>query len=113
MKVIRKLDRMQNDNKGETIVEVVVAFAVLSIMMVMFAQGISYASHAGVAAEKKRSDADQALVRLQDKLAANEDEGKVPIAGGNLSSPIIVYRQVCEITLDDGSSYKYVVYTSD
>lgn len=107
MKIIRKNVNLIEDNRGETIVEVVVAFAVLSIMLVMFAQGISYASNTSVRASKTREKSDIAMQELQ-KDMVNRTADMIPVAG-----EILVYRQVREIELDDGTKYYYVVYVSN
>jgi len=117
MKMIKKCNSILIDNTGETIAEVVVAFAVLAIMMVLFAQGIAYASRTNVIADHNRNNADQTLIKLQDLLASTEAQGPVPVMGGNAESPIIIYRQVYEISVDDtdenSDTYRYVVYTAD
>lgn len=117
MKMIKKCDSILFDNTGETIAEVVVAFAVLAIMLVMFAQGIAYASNTGFAADRQRSNADQTLIKLQDILASTDAQSPVPVMGGNAESPIIIYRQVYEISVDEedenSDTYRYVVYTAD
>jgi Tfp pilus assembly protein PilE len=104
MKIIRKNDQLLN-NKGETIVEVVVAFAVLSIMMVMFYQGITYASRMGAIAENKRSDYDQALIKRQEKWSTHTDSGS-PISKDKLVVHKHVYSEVI-----DGVTYTYVIYS--
>lgn len=107
MKIIRKTFNLIEDNKGETIVEVVVAFAVLSIMMVMFAQGIAFATNSSVRASKTREKSDKAMIALQKKMVS-ETANKVPVAG-----EILVHRQVRKVTLEDGTEYYYVVYVPD
>lgn len=104
MRMIRKNGQLLGENKGETIVEVVVAFAVLSIMMVMFSQGIAHATRTGVLADQTRDNADQAMIGLQERIAKKKNPPpKVPIT----QNGVLVYRQV----YSDGS-YTYVVYTS-
>ena len=104
MKIIRKTFNLIVDNKGETIVEVVVAFAVLSIMLVMFAQGIAYASNTSARAMQTREKSDKAMHLLQ-KARVSGSADSIPVEGEPL-----VYRQVREIELDDGTKYYYVVY---
>jgi len=110
MKLINKNMRLTGDNKGETIVEVVVAFAVLSIMMVMFSQGISYATRTGFMASKTRSNSDEAMIKLQDDIISpsGSKPEKVPIG----KNGVTVYRQVYKVEVD-GKEYTYIVYTSN
>ena len=103
MNIIRKTANLIEDNKGETIVEVVVAFAVLSIMLVMFAQGISYATNTSVRASKTREESDKAMLDLQ-KDMVTETADPIPVSG-----EVLVYRQVRDIEVD-GTKYYYVVY---
>ena len=110
MKLIRKSGHMLEDNKGETIVEVVVAFTVLSIMMVLFSQGIAYASRTSVLADKNRDSADQAMMDLQEQIASNITiPGKLPVPADTPAGvdSFVVYRQV--YTVD---SKTFVVYSS-
>ena len=64
-----------NDNKGETIMEVVVAFLVLSIMLALFAQGIRYANNARIYAMDECEAADTAVIELQKTINYDENEG--------------------------------------
>lgn len=110
MKLIRKSGHLLEDNKGETIVEVVVAFTVLSIMMVMFSQGLAYASRTSVIADKNRDSADQAMMELQEQIATNTPgSGKMPVPADTPAGvdSFVVYREV--YTVD---SKTYVVYSS-
>ena len=45
MKLIKKTSSIFGNNSGETMVEVLVAFTLLSIMLVAFSQGISWATN--------------------------------------------------------------------
>ena len=71
MKKMNKLFRHHiNDNRGETIVEVIVAFALLSIMLVLFSQGLAAASRSDMKAMETRAAADRAMLQLQkDKIS--------------------------------------------
>ena len=108
MKLIRKNGHVLGDNKGETIVEVVVAFTVLSIMMVLFSQGIVYASRSSMQADKKRDDADKAMIDLQEQIAT-DTSGSVPVPADVPAGidGFVVYRQVYQV-----DSKTYVVYSS-
>lgn len=110
MKLIRKNINLLKDNKGETIVEVVVAFTVLSIMMVLFSQGIAYASRSSMMADKNRDSADKAMTDLQkEKVSSTTPPGKMPVPGKAPAGieNIVVYRQVYPV-----DSKTYVVYSS-
>ncbi len=63
------------DNKGETIVEVVVAFLVLSIMLALFAQGLSYAGKTSSYAVEEMTAADTAVIELQKTINYTGAEG--------------------------------------
>lgn len=75
MKLISKTGRILKSNSGETIVEVLVAFTVLSIMLIVFAQGIAWATSTEFNASESRNAADQAMVALQDQLATEATPG--------------------------------------
>ena len=73
-------------------------------MMVLFSQGIAYATRTGVLADQTRDNADQSMIDLQERIAKKlNPPPKVPIT----QNGVVVYRQV----YTEGS-YTYVVYTS-
>lgn len=74
MKIIAKTRAVLFSNKAETIVEVAIAFVVLSIVMVLFAQGMSYAQRAENYAIGKTNDCDDALKRLQLTVSGKENQ---------------------------------------
>jgi type II secretory pathway pseudopilin PulG len=55
-------------NKGETIVEVMVAFIVLLIVLALFGSSIVATGNAERYANEKRTEADNAMKQLQDRL---------------------------------------------
>ncbi len=57
------------NKRGETMVEVLVAFTLLSIMLVVFAQGIAWASRSEVNASNSRNSADTGMKELQTDIA--------------------------------------------
>lgn len=71
MKMIKKTVSILKDTSGESIVEVLVAFTLLSIMMVVFSQGLASASISEMNAKKNRESADQSMNTLQKKLASS------------------------------------------
>ena len=106
--IIRKINNLLKDNKGETIIEVVVAFTLLTIMMVLFSQGIKYATMTNMRADDTRSNSDLAMEGLQSEVASDKSTAMPvnDIEGSN------VYRKRYVITVD-GQDYTYVVYSAD
>ena len=104
----RKSINLLKDNKGETILEVVVAFTLLTIMMVLFAQGIKNATMTNMRADETRNNADRAMESLQEQIASDSSSA-LPIKdidGNN------VYRKRYVIT-EGGKTYTYIVYSVD
>ena len=84
MKIIAKTKAVLREQKAETMVEVVVAFVVLSIVMVMFSQGLKYATTAEVYAVENGKACDKAMINLQRFITGHPDE-----QGNNIpSSPL-------------------------
>lgn len=110
MKIISKFNlRPLGDKRGETIVEVIVAFSLLTIMLLIFSQGLAFASRSDIQAMQTRDKADKAMMDLQATKIDNP-ENKLPVA--EIDSNII-YRQVYQIEYEDsGQIYSYVVYTA-
>lgn len=71
MKILKKTASILINTSGESIIEVLVAFTLLSIMMVVFSQGLASASVSEVNAKKTRDSADQSMIDLQRKLASS------------------------------------------
>ena len=71
MKILKKTASILKNTSGESIIEVLVAFTLLSIMMVVFSQGLASASVSEVNAKKTRDSADQSMIDLQKKLASS------------------------------------------
>ena len=78
MKLIAKTKAVLMQNKAETMVEVIVAFAVLSIIMVLFAQGMRYAATAENHAVENTKNSDRAMLRLQQVISKNYDVTNEP-----------------------------------
>ncbi len=114
MKIISKRDNILKDNNGETIVEVVVAFALLTIMLVVFSQGIAFATNANVRADKTRANADDAMKELQDWTVKDERPNRGPVIPNDedLEKDLYLYKRIYTVTLD-GDTYTYVVYSMD
>ncbi|MBR3341241.1 MAG: hypothetical protein IKG30_06450 [Clostridiales bacterium] len=71
MRLIRKDRMLFGDTSGESIVEVLVAFTLLAMMMLVFSQGIAFATTSEVNAKKSRDGADNAMIDLQKKLSSD------------------------------------------
>lgn len=108
MKLLYKTKSYLADNSGETIVEVLVAFTVLSILLVLFAEGITFATTSEANARKRREASDNAMIELQEKVSNGEYRRKIRV--NNVSSNVL-YRCEYEITVD-GNTYTYYVYTT-
>lgn len=81
MKIIAKTKAVLISNKAETLVEVIVAFAVLTIVCVLLGQGMSYAqSIEGFAIEKTKA-CDEAMRMLQHTVTkgGSQAESRDPI----------------------------------
>lgn len=102
MKLIKKTTGLLRDTSGETMVEVLVAFTLLSIMLLVFSQGLASATSSEVSAKKNRDNADNTMIELQKKLVSD-----TPTAGdGN-----ITVDQKATFTVGTGTvkTYEYEV----
>ena len=113
MRCIIKETSFNRDNSGETIVEVTVAFTLLAIMLVVFSQGIAFATRAEVNASRSRDLADAAMIELQHKIAvssgADNPQGVlIAVDDNNYDAYIRIY----EIKVD-GETIYYAVYGTD
>ena len=87
-------------------VEVLVAFTLLSIMLVIFSEGIAWASKTEINATKRRDGADTAMKQLQHDLAANDlgaTGDPISVGGGTITPRTYTYSY-------DGVVYQYTVY---
>ena len=108
MGIKNKIKSILADTSGETIVEVLVAFMLLSIILLMFAQGITSASKAEITATRNRNNADQAMIDLKNKLASGSPDtsdgsitkdSSISVGDGNITPYIYTVN-----------GNKYVVY---
>lgn len=97
MKMLKKTALILKNTSGESIVEVLVAFTLLSIMMVIFSQGLASASISEVNAKRTRDSADQSMIVLQRKLASS-----APKEGAE-------ERNMITVGSDTVKSYKYEI----
>lgn len=104
-KIISRCKSVLNNRSGETIVEVVVAFALLSIMLVLFSQGIAWATNTEMKATDNRKKADDSMILLQKDLATKNVSGGSAVVIGNNGVAIKRFTYPA----DNGEGY-YVVY---
>lgn len=108
---MRRIDKQMNnilrDNSGETLVEVLVAFTLLSIIMVTFSQGIAFATRTEARATKNRKNADMAMNRFQTRLAAGERDTAYDQIAGVFNDRIKVESMTVNV---DGETYTYAFY---
>ena len=102
MKMIKKTAKLLRDTSGETMVEVLVAFTLLTIVMLVFSQGLASATTSEVTAKNNRDNADNAMISLQKKLISS-----TPRTSGDG----IVVQQKDTYTAGTGTidSYEYTV----
>jgi len=102
MRLINKTKKILRDNSGETMVEVIVAFTLLTVLLVTYAQGITSAANAEAAATKNRTSADEAMLALQEQLAAG--------TGGSGGGDFAVGDGTIRCYTYSAGGYTYVVY---
>ena len=73
MKVIKRLISKIADNRGETMVEVMVAFIVLLMVLAIFGNSISATGQAEKYANERRQEADGGMRQLQEHLHKGQD----------------------------------------
>lgn len=93
------------DNSGETMVEVLVAFTLLSIMLLMFTQGITWAAKSEAYAYEARRGADQAMLDVQTQIAGGYKDADFRTLTGYFDD-----RVKCEEIIS--GNYTYVFYES-
>lgn len=116
MKIIAKTKAVLFTNKAETMVEVTVAFLVLSIVMALFAQGMRFANKAETFALDRSRNSDSALKDLLD-TAIN---GSGPAVGGNVSyekldhnDDMLKLRIYTVPAADGGDNFVYYVFDAN
>lgn len=117
MKIIAKTKAVLFTNKAETMVEVTVAFLVLSIVMALFAQGMRFANKAETFALDRSRNSDSALKDLLD--TAINGTGKAyggTVTYDNLngnSDDLLKYRIYTVPAADGGDNFVYYVFDSN
>lgn len=107
MKRIGKTYNVISDNSGETMVEVLVAFALLSILLIIFAQGIANATRTELNADKSRIGADVAMKNAQDYMAEDNSGKPYDQVQGYFDDRVKRMSYTCTV---DGQTYTYVYY---
>ena len=106
MKCLKKVTSILNDNSGETIAEVLVAFILLTIVLVVYAQGIALATNSEMNADKSRTGADKAMKQVQDDIASGNYDDSYQVQGYFNDR---VKHNTYSFTID-GKTYTYVSY---
>ena len=105
MRLTDKTKAILKDNSGETLVEVTVAFTLLSIMLLIFAQGLAYASRFEAIAADKRNGADKAMINLQE----NYPSADVVFTPYQDNINTFIGKKVVKVEVD-GTQYSYILY---
>lgn len=104
----RNMLTILKDNSGETIAEVLVAFILLTIILLIYAQGIALATKSELNADKSRTGADKAMKKVQDDIADgtayDPDHYQVP---DYLETRVV--HNTYSVTVE-GKTYTYVCY---
>ena len=106
MKMISKTGKILRSNSGETMVEVIVAFTLLTIMLVVFAEGLAWATKSETEARERRNAADQGMIDLQNTLAREATPGASASHKDTASGFDGITR--CEYVANNGQTY--IVY---
>ena len=123
MKIIGKTKAILIANKAETMIEVVVAFLVMTIVLALFAQGMRYAATAQNFAMEKTRDTDKALKCLQNTVAGKTNPADVAVNSSNvddkdlnINSKKMLKLTKHRVTLQNGgdtNTFYYYVYDAD
>lgn len=125
MKIIAKTKAILIQNTAETMVEVIVAFVVLSIVMVLFAQGMRYAATAEDYAMRNTRKYDEAMIRLQNTVTGKNpgDAHSTEIVNDSISrslsgdpdaDPIVLKVNKYEVSFStSGDSNTCIYYVFD
>lgn len=109
MKCVRNAVNILKDESGETIAEVLIAFILLTIVLLIYSQGIAMATKSEFNADNSRTGADQAMKQVQDDIAdgtVNDITGQYQVPG-YLDTRIV--HNTYTVTVD-GKTYTYVYY---
>ncbi len=107
MKLINKIRTLICDSSGESIVEVMVAFTLLSIMMLLFSQGLASATNSEMNAKQNRDSADNTMITLQKKLISDDST----INTGAIDGVDVTVSGPSELNNNAGISINSYTYT--
>lgn len=111
MRYVRKTSFIFNSKSGESMVEVMVAFVVLSIILLIFAEGLQMATRLEVRSDQTRRGADSAMADVQSRISSGETFGsrmdEISISSDGVNSSVVPYTYQVNI---DGNDYTFVVY---
>ena len=115
MKILPKTKAILISTKAETMVEVIVAFLVMSIVMVLFAQGLRYATSAQTYAIDNGRACDKAMIELHKTVSgaggiAEQDTDTIKNIAVDNQSDVL---QVSRYTVNMGSGDYFVYWVFD
>ena len=115
MKCVRNTVNILKDESGETIAEVLIAFILLTIVLLIYSQGIAMATKSEFNADNSRTGADQAMKQVQDDITDYKGDDIVDCEDlteqyqvpGYLDTRIVHNSYTVTV---DGKTYTYVYY---
>ena len=110
MKCVRNAVSILNDKSGETIAEVLVTFILLTIVLLIYSQGIAMATKSELNADKSRTYADRALKQVQDDITDGNEDNLMGLYQVPEYLDTRIVHNSYSITVD-GQTYTYVYYT--
>lgn len=121
MKIIGKTKAILLANKAESIVEVVIAFVVMTMVMALFAQGIRYSAVAENHAIERSKDSDAALRRLQNTVTGKANQATSSDISDKELSLKISDKKMLKLTMytvtlpngGDSNTFYYYVFDAD
>ncbi|MBR4543396.1 MAG: type II secretion system protein [Lachnospiraceae bacterium] len=97
-------------NRGETMVEVMVAFIILLIVLALFGTSITATGNAERHANEKRTEADTAMQQLQKKLHGG---GTDAVAAGEKKSTDVQSKNLIATQYTTADGCVYWVFTNE
>lgn len=121
MKIIGKTKAILLANKAESIVEVVIAFVVMTMVMALFAQGIRYSAVAENHAIERSKDSDAALRRLQNTVTGKANQATSSDISDKELTLKISDKKMLKLTMytvtlpngGDSNTFYYYVFDAD
>jgi len=121
VKIIGKTKAILLANKAESIVEVVIAFVVMTMVMALFAQGIRYSAVAENHAIERSKDSDAALRRLQNTVTGKANQATSSNISDKELTLKISDKKMLKLTMytvtlpngGDSNTFYYYVFDAD